>query len=109
MHSREGEFEEAGRLAHRAVCLCEETVGPESPSLASPLIEMGGVVFDAGGPGHLEEAEQLFRRSLQLLESDLARDAQTYAEALWSVGFCCFLRGLFAEAEERAEAALDVY
>jgi tetratricopeptide (TPR) repeat protein len=109
VHRWEGRYEEAERLARRAVSLCDETLGPESPTLASHLLTLARVVPDSGGWGVFGQAEQLARRSLVLQELDPTRDEGTYARALHAVGFYCILGGRFSEAEERYATALGIY
>jgi tetratricopeptide (TPR) repeat protein len=104
----QGKREEAERLARRAVCSCEETVGPESPSLAIPLLRLGSTIYDSFGPHHIEKAEELARRSLRLLELDPGLDEHAYAESLQFLGFLCFVRGAFLEAENYCKAALEL-
>lgn len=76
---RRGEFREAETLQHEVVAIHERTLGPDNPTTATSLSNLGNVLYLQG---KYAEAEKVYRRALAVREKVLGPDHPDVATSL---------------------------
>ncbi len=98
-------FAEAERLYRRSIELKQRQAIPDRPGLARSYGGLGLLLLERGGPGRLQEAEDLLRRDLILAE-ELGDRAGGSKVRLW-LGQCHLAQGDSAAAESAFRAVVD--
>lgn len=98
-------YAEAEPLFQSALAIAEALYGPEHLEVATPLNNLGGMLWTVG---RLDEAETILRRSISIYESSATPGNPQLAPAL--VNFAVLLQstGRFAEAEPFYERAIEL-
>ena len=96
---------EAEPLYRRALAIDEASLGPDHPSVATSLNNLG-LVLQA--TGRLAEAEPLYRRALAIDEASLGPDHPSVATSLNNLGLVLQATGRLAEAEPLYRRALAI-
>ncbi len=94
-----GEFREAYRA------LCSVGKRPEGRTGAALMNSLGSVLQDLG---RLEEAEQQYRRSMRMIESQFGPDDPDLVFALNNLGGLMMVRGRLGEAARLRERSLEM-
>ena len=76
---RAGQFQEAETLHHQVLAIHEKALGPEHPTTATSVSNLGNVYYLQG---RFAEAEKLYRRALQIREKVLGADHADVATSL---------------------------
>jgi len=74
-----GQFQEAETLHHQVLAIHEKSLGPEHPTTATSVSNLGNVYYLQG---RFLEAEKLYRRALQIREKVLGPDHADVATSL---------------------------
>jgi tetratricopeptide (TPR) repeat protein len=96
---RSGEFREAYGV------LCSVGNGPAGRTAAALMNSLGSVLQDLG---RLDEAEQQYRRSLRMIESQFGPDDPDLVFALNNLGGLMMIRGRLSEAAGLRERSLEM-
>lgn len=104
LHQRNrGRYDEAERLARRALSAAEESLGPADPEVAAYLNDLGVACKYSG---RFDEAEALYRRALGIAER--AGAAELTATLCHNLGGINHARGRHVEAEPWARRAVEL-
>lgn len=103
---REGEFDEALRLARSALAIREKALGPHHAEVARSL---SNVAAAHRAKGQFTTAEQLYQRALSIFERTPGAQSPDYAKALNNLGTLDIETGNYVRAETRLLRALEVY
>ena len=102
---KEDNFDEATRIAERAVKLAGERFGPADARLEGPLGRLSTLKLQTG---HLDEAEPVVRRLLGIVERAYGPDAWPVYNALVQLGGLSGTLGRTADAQAMFTRALAV-
>jgi CHAT domain-containing protein/Tfp pilus assembly protein PilF len=102
---RAGKYDEALRLAERALEIRERLLGTEHPDVATGIDGLAGVYFDRG---EYVKAEPLYLRALAIREKALGNDHPATAESLNNLAAVYTLQGKYGQAEPLYKRALDI-
>jgi CHAT domain-containing protein/tetratricopeptide (TPR) repeat protein len=98
-------FTETEDLYRRALAIQESSLGPDHPSLAATLNNLGALLDQRG---KYEEAEPLQRRSLSILEKSLGALHPDTAGTLTTLAVSLDRQGKIVEAEETYRRAVEL-
>jgi len=90
----------------RALTIKEMTLGPNHPSVAISLNNMGEVLK---GEGRYYKARRYYDRALSIKEKTHGREHQRVAISLNNIGDLCELQGALDEAEAHYSEALAIF
>jgi CHAT domain-containing protein/Tfp pilus assembly protein PilF len=102
---RAGNFEEALPKAERALAIAEKTLGPDDPSIAGRLNDLGAVYQAIGA---YAEAELRFTRAISITEKVRGPKHPATATLLDNLAAMYFFTGAYAKAEPLFQRALDI-
>ena len=101
----QGRDAEAEPLFRRALAIHEKVLGPDHPTVAANLNNLGAVYFSEGRYG---EAEPLFRRALDIQERALGHDHPDVAKTLNNLAGSDIVAQHYDEASSLLEQALSI-
>jgi CHAT domain-containing protein/Tfp pilus assembly protein PilF len=100
-----GNYDEALRLAARALETRERLLGAEHPDVAAALYSLGYFYTDKG---EYDKVEPLYQRALAIYEKARDKDPLNTANILNDLGALYYYQGKYGEAERFYKRALDV-
>jgi CHAT domain-containing protein/Tfp pilus assembly protein PilF len=110
---RRGQFQEAETLHHQVLAIHEKALGPEHPTTATSVSNLGNVL---SLQGKYAEAERVYRRALEIREKvlggehpDVATSLNNLANILQELGKDQQVAASELRARARAGAALTAY
>ena len=93
------------KLYRRALEIREKVLGPDHPSVATTLNNLGGLYR---AQGKYDEAEPLYRRALEIREKVLGPDHPYVATTLNNLGLLLAAQGKYDEAEPLYRRSLEI-
>jgi CHAT domain-containing protein/Tfp pilus assembly protein PilF len=102
---RAGKYDEALPLGERALAIREKMLGPERPSVAAALNNLGNLYKDKGD---LATAEQLYQRALKIREKVLGPEHPDVAQSLNNLAVIHRSQGDLDKAELLYQRALEI-
>lgn len=102
----EKKYEEAIPIAHRVIALREQALGPDHPSVARALCDLGSLYQDHG---RYDRAEPLHKRSLAIWERSFGPNHPDVAEALNELGRMYDDQGRYAEGVPLLERSVAIF
>jgi tetratricopeptide (TPR) repeat protein len=102
---KEGKYIQAVPLATNALHTAESSLGPEHPTTATALDNLGDLYRKLA---NYDEAESIYQRCLRIREKVLGQDHQETAKTLRSVGELFRTKGDYAKAEPILRRALSI-
>src|SRR5262249_25205907 len=103
---RAGKYGPAIATLQRLIAVSEQVLGPNDPSIAGALSNMGALCREQG---RYVEAEPLLKRSVAILEKARGPNHVDVATALGNLAGLDVLRGRYADAEAVGKRALAIY
>lgn len=100
-----GRYAQAEPLAHRALHLREQVLGPRHPEVAHSLTDLGVLCWQQGKDA---EAEPLLQRALHIWEQALGPQHLEIARPLNNLAIVCWQQGNYAEAEDLFHQAFHI-
>ncbi|HEY6402969.1 MAG TPA: tetratricopeptide repeat protein, partial [Blastocatellia bacterium] len=100
-----GNYDEALRLAARALEIRERLLGAEHPDVAAALYSLGYFYTDKG---EYDKVEPLYQRALAIYEKAPDKDPLNTANILNDLGALYYYQGKYGEAERLYKRSLDI-
>lgn len=100
-----GQYAQAERLLTRAIGISTRTEGPEHPSVAEMLNDLGALHRNQG---HYPQAESLLQRALMIREKILGSEHPDVAESLNDLGVLYRSQGHYTQAVSAYHRALSI-
>jgi eukaryotic-like serine/threonine-protein kinase len=99
------EFAAADSVAHRALAIQEQRLGPENPTVAATIHQLGSVAIYRGD---LAASERYHRRGLEMRERTLGHEDSLTADSHLAFGMTLRREGRLSEAEREIREGLAI-